>query len=256
MSTGRSGKRRVQGTSGTGPRRTGAAVSRRGGAAIAAVALGALAAPAAWAGPAPAPRPADGGSPPGLGGWTISASAAPVTMEIYDPKIPIPAQPGKPNLEFDISYTRASYGSGPTGAATASWLWPGDAIAFGLGQLFNSPNVKYPILTNVQYPGRLAGRDDAADSGLLHAVPHGRQRVDVGVDVRAAAAGDRAFAAGVSRRQARRRRRPRAGCSAGCSAGADCRSRSCRIWGRSSSSSPGSRRSWTSRASGRSPLRR
>jgi hypothetical protein len=117
------------------------------------VALGALATPAAWAGPAPAPRLADGGSSPALGGWTISASAAPVTMEIYDPKIPIPAQPGKPNLEFDISYTRAGYGSGPTGAATASFLWPGDAIAFGLGQLFNSPNVKYPILTNVQYPG-------------------------------------------------------------------------------------------------------
>ena len=129
---------------------------RRGGAAAAAVALGVLATPAVWAGPAPAapaPSPADGGSAPGLGGWTISASAAPLTMEIYDPKIPIPAQPGKPNLEFDISYTRASYGSGPTGAATASFLWPGDAIAFGLGQLFNSPNVKYPVLTNVQYPG-------------------------------------------------------------------------------------------------------
>ncbi|MEY9933393.1 hypothetical protein ABH926_008048 [Catenulispora sp. GP43] len=112
-----------------------------------------LTAPAVWAGPAPAPRPADGGSSPGLGGWTISASAAPITMEIYDPKIPIPAQPGQPNLELDLSYTRASYGSGPTGAATASWLWPGDAIAFGLGQLFNAPDVKYPILTNVQYPG-------------------------------------------------------------------------------------------------------
>jgi|GEM_PF-3421845 len=126
---------------------------RRGGALVAAVALGALATPAAWAGPAPAPRPADSGSSSSLGGWTVSASAAPVTMEIYDPKIPIPAQPGKPNLEFDISYTRAGYGSGPTGAATASFLWPGDAIAFGLGQLFNSPNVKYPILTNVQFPG-------------------------------------------------------------------------------------------------------
>ena len=126
---------------------------RRGGALVAAVTLGALATPAAWAGPAPAPRPADSGSSSSLGGWTVSASAAPVTMEIYDPKIPIPAQPGKPNLEFDISYTRAGYGSGPTGAATASFLWPGDAIAFGLGQLFNSPNVKYPILTNVQYPG-------------------------------------------------------------------------------------------------------
>ncbi|MEY9858973.1 hypothetical protein ABH935_004600 [Catenulispora sp. GAS73] len=117
-----------------------------------------LSAPAVWAGPAPsapaapAPRPADGGSS-GLGGWTVSASAAPITMEIYDPKIPIPAQPGQPNLEFDLSFTRASYGSGPTGAATASWLWPGDAIAFGLGQLFNNPGVKYPILTNVQFPG-------------------------------------------------------------------------------------------------------
>ncbi|MEZ0108903.1 hypothetical protein ABH920_002904 [Catenulispora sp. EB89] len=130
---------------------------RRGGAAAAAVALGVLSAPAVWAGPAPsappAPRPADGGSSASLGGWTVSASAAPITMEIYDPKIPIPAQPGQPNLEFDLSFTRASYGSGPTGAATASWLWPGDAIAFGLGQLFNNPGVKYPILTNVQFPG-------------------------------------------------------------------------------------------------------
>lgn len=133
--------------------KAGSSSVRRGGALVAAVALGALATPAAWAGPAPAPRPADSGSSSSLGGWTVSASAAPVTMEIYDPKIPIPAQPGKPNLEFDISYTRAGYGSGPTGAATASFLWPGDAIAFGLGQLFNSPNVKYPILTNVQYPG-------------------------------------------------------------------------------------------------------
>ncbi|MBS2548055.1 hypothetical protein KGQ19_14390 [Catenulispora sp. NL8] len=132
--------------------------ARRGGAAVAAMTIGVLATPGVWASTAPspttpAPSPADGGAAPGLGGWTISASAAPITMEIYDPKIPIPAQPGQPNLEFDLSYTRASYGSGPTGAATASWLWPGDAIAFGLGQLFNSPNVKYPILTNVQFPG-------------------------------------------------------------------------------------------------------
>lgn len=150
MSSGRSEKAYRSGAYRSGTYRSGV---RRGGAAVAALALGALATPAAWGGAAPAPRPADGGSSPGLGGWTVSASAAPVTMEIYDPKIPIPAQPGKPNLEFDISYTRAGYGSGPTGAATASFLWPGDAIAFGLGQLFNSPNVKYPILTNVQYPG-------------------------------------------------------------------------------------------------------
>lgn len=136
---------------------------RRAGAAAAAVTIGVLAAPVVRADQTPAPastapgagagvKPADDGSP-GLGGWTVSASAAPVTMEIYDPKIPIPAMPGKPNLEFDLSYTRTSYGSGPTGAATASWLWPGDAVAFGLGQLFNNPGVKYPILTNVQFPG-------------------------------------------------------------------------------------------------------
>jgi hypothetical protein len=135
--------------------------ARRGGAAAAAMTIGVLATPGVWADTtpapaapaAPAPSPADGGSSASLGGWTVSASAAPITMEIYDPKIPIPAQPGQPNLEFDLSYTRTSYGSGPTGAATASWLWPGDAIAFGLGQLFNSPSVKYPILTNVQFPG-------------------------------------------------------------------------------------------------------
>ncbi|MBW8804921.1 MAG: hypothetical protein JF587_13870 [Catenulisporales bacterium] len=126
---------------------------RRGGAAAAALVLAALAAPVSVAAADPAPSPSPSGGA-GLGGWTLSASAAPFTMEIYDPKIPIPAMPGKPNLEFDFSYTRAGFGSGPTGAATASWVWPGDAIAFGLGQLFNSPNVKYPILTNVQYPGQ------------------------------------------------------------------------------------------------------
>ncbi|NUR60422.1 MAG: hypothetical protein HOV87_17445 [Catenulispora sp.] len=136
---------------------------RRGGAIAAALAVAALAAPGAAADPkAPVPsptpaggaRPADAGTGPNLGGWTLSASAAPFTMEIYDPKIPIPTMPGKPNLEFDFSFTRASFGSGPTGAATASWLWPGDALAFGLGQLVNNPSVKYPVLTNVQFPGQ------------------------------------------------------------------------------------------------------
>ena len=146
--------------------------------------------------PPPAPRPADSESSAGLGGWTISASAAPVTW-IYDPKIPIPAQPGKPNLEFDISYTRASYGSGPTGAATASFLWPGDAIAFGLGQLFNSPNVKYPILTNVQYPGSSPDATMQPVPGSYMQSHTDTNGLDVGVDVRLAVAGDRALAAGV-----------------------------------------------------------
>ncbi|WP_344663626.1 choice-of-anchor P family protein [Catenulispora yoronensis] len=123
-----------------------------------ALALVALGAPvpvgAASVEPGAAVAVAGAAGPSGLGGWTLSASAAPFTMEIYDPKIPIPAMPGKPNLEFDFSYTRASFGSGPTGASTASWLWPGDAIAFGLGQFLNDPNVKYPVLTNVQFPGQ------------------------------------------------------------------------------------------------------
>lgn len=121
---------------------------RRFGAVGAALAIGALTCPTASAA---APTSANSGT--ALGGWTLSASAAPVTLEFYDPKIPIPASPGKPNLEFDVSYSRSSFGSGPSGAATASFLWPGDAVGLGLGQLFNSPNVKYPVVTNVQYPG-------------------------------------------------------------------------------------------------------
>jgi hypothetical protein len=127
---------------------------RRAGAAVAALALTGLATPAAFADPTPSPSASGSSAPPSLGGWQLSASAAPFTMEIYDPKIPIPAQPGQPNLEFDFSYTRAKFASGPSGSAIASWLWPGDAIAFGLGTLINQPNFKYPIMTNVQFPSQ------------------------------------------------------------------------------------------------------
>ena len=55
----------------------------------------------------PAPARAEG-----LGGFTLSAEAAPVAIQIFEPAIPIPAEP---QLELNMSYSRAKLDSGPVG---------------------------------------------------------------------------------------------------------------------------------------------
>jgi hypothetical protein len=90
-----------------------------------------------------------------LGGYTVTAQAAPVSVLLFEPVIPIPASP---QAEVNLSYTTATMSSG-SGRALASALWPGAAVANGLPQLAGNPDITYPVQTSASYPG---GPKDAA----------------------------------------------------------------------------------------------
>jgi hypothetical protein len=90
-------------------------------------------------------------------GFTAEATATPLKIEVFEPAIPIPADP---QFELDFSYTRADGTSGPTGTARASALWPGDSVGEGwktVGEAIGLPDELtkdgYPIQVNAASPG-------------------------------------------------------------------------------------------------------
>ena len=93
---------------------------------------------------------ASGTSAPGsnLGGFTLSSSAAGLSVYYNQPNFPIPANP---TFEFDVGYSSATYNAGPVGSANASAIWPGPVIAGGGSQL---PLLFDPYIQ--QYAGPLA----------------------------------------------------------------------------------------------------
>ncbi|SEQ95313.1 choice-of-anchor P family protein [Lentzea albida] len=100
--------------------------------------------------PAPA-RAAD------IGGFTLSARAAPVSVLLHTDLIPVPAEP---QGEAHLSYTRTELGSGPIGRSLASSLWPGAAVGTGLPQLLG---FAYPVQANAAHPG---GPADQSQPGM------------------------------------------------------------------------------------------
>ncbi|NPC97372.1 choice-of-anchor P family protein [Nocardioides sp. zg-DK7169] len=75
-----------------------------------------------------------GGTEPGSGadgafsGYNMSGWAAPIRLEVYEPVLPIPAQP---QLELMLGYSKVLADSS-SGKGRASYLWPGDPLGEGL----------------------------------------------------------------------------------------------------------------------------
>lgn len=84
-----------------------------------------------------------------LGGYTASAAAAVVRVQIFEPSLPIPANP---QIDATIGFARSNTGLGPSSRALASYLWPGDTLGDGLGTLAGNDNFDYPVKVNSKYP--------------------------------------------------------------------------------------------------------
>ena len=61
-------------------------------------------------------------------GYNMSGWAAPIRLEVYEPVLPIPAQP---QLELMLGYSKVLADS-TSGKGRASYLWPGDPLGEGL----------------------------------------------------------------------------------------------------------------------------
>ncbi|WP_243059008.1 choice-of-anchor P family protein [Nocardioides sp. SR21] len=100
---------------------------------------------------------------PAFSGYRAVAVAAPVKIEIYEPTIPIPANP---QLEVELGYTTVEADSGSS-LGRASWLWPGDPVGEGMKtfveQLGLPPQLGengYPVQVN---SGQPSGEERQAD---------------------------------------------------------------------------------------------
>lgn len=85
----------------------------------------------------------------GLGGYTASAEAAIVRIGIYEPAVPIPADP---QIDASVGFARSTTATGPSSRGLASYLWPGDAVGDGLGVLLGNEALDYPVKTSSSYP--------------------------------------------------------------------------------------------------------
>ncbi|WP_244930075.1 choice-of-anchor P family protein [Nocardioides sp. W7] len=107
-------------------------------------------------------------------GYSTSAFATPVRLEIYEPTIPIPATP---QLELSFGYSTVEADSS-SGQGRSSYLWPGDPVGEGLKtiveQLGLPPELAgpiaaqgYPVQVNSQFPSGPEATADEPFPGLV-----------------------------------------------------------------------------------------
>lgn len=95
--------------------------------------------------------------PGDIAGFALDAVATPVTVRIFDPFIPIPADPGDPNFEITFAHSRSQLGAGPVSRGLSSLVWPGTGVGDGFGnfaeELGMDPDATYPLRASAQFPG-------------------------------------------------------------------------------------------------------
>lgn len=100
---------------------------------------------------------------PGLGGFSVRAQAAPVTVQLWEPVLPTPTEP---QGELSFSYTRSTMDTGPSTRALASSLWPGETLGEGLGTVIGQEDAEYPIKIVASYPGGESEASQEAAPGV------------------------------------------------------------------------------------------
>jgi hypothetical protein len=107
-------------------------------------------------------------------GYSVLTTATPVFVEIYEPTIPIPANP-----QFDASfgYTKVIADSS-SARGRASFLWPGDAVGEGAKTILENLDLPpeivapiaeqgYPVQVNSGYPSGAAGEANEPIPGTV-----------------------------------------------------------------------------------------
>lgn len=88
-----------------------------------------------------------------LGGYSLSANAAPFKVLLDDPANPIPRPQDGPIAEADPAYTEADLDSGPTSRGIGAVLWPGGLLGEGLTQV--APGAPpWPLKAEARYPDK------------------------------------------------------------------------------------------------------
>ncbi|MGZ4449572.1 MAG: choice-of-anchor P family protein [Nocardioides sp.] len=142
--------------------------ARRAGRSLAVLAVVGLALP--LGGTAPAHAAAD----PAYSGYSTVAQASPVKIEVYEPTIPIPANP-QGEVELGYSHVEADTGSAQ---GRASYLWPGDAVGEGFKTIVENLGLPdqvsgplaaqgYPVQVNSTYPSDQQSQADEPFPGMV-----------------------------------------------------------------------------------------
>ena len=123
---------------------------------------------------------ASAGDEPAFSGYNSSAWAAPVKVELYEPTIPIPAEP---QFEVELGYTRVEAETG-LGRGRGSWLWPGDPLGEGaktfveqLGLPKELGERGYPVQVNSTYPAGPEQHSDEPFPGTIMRTSAGGEQV-------------------------------------------------------------------------------
>lgn len=104
----------------------------------------------------------------GLGGFSVSANAAPFKVLVDDPSNPLPRPEGEAIVEADPSFTLAEVATGPASRGMASTLWPGNLLGEGLAAATGDQTPNYPVIADARYPDKPYTADDQTGGYAMH----------------------------------------------------------------------------------------